>query len=772
MLLTSLTWAGTSTNGAPSLLGSEPGDLRLCNDDVGMILWGPDSAPTLSLGKSDVWDRRKPQPSEPILTLAQMTAMANAGDRRILNGAAYYSAYDSHDFPCPKPAGQAIFRLPFLGTTGTLALKREPNQLGLAAIANGKKLELRIFVSAVRNLIVVSGEGTGLEDGDLEVRLYRHQDTIVPGDKLHPTLAGKNSPKDFEPLPMPTAGASNNILWVAQDFGRDPTFPNGFTTVIAARVVGASMISEIAQGKSGLGTPMIAPKEGRLSHGLTKRFTPINQAPGAAATGRLGKITGRFQLYIAVVTTQDDPDPLRRAQLDLSAAIRLGEEALRAEHEQQLARYEAQPRARAWSADGSLKLDAPWGGLPYKRRPFGYYGDVALCSVDTTRFCFQDSSMWHADFHFNEVNATGLCMQRQFDLLDSYFVMIRALLPMAQANARQVYGCAGAMYPLIHYPLKASTIIHSHITWEQSMEITALLAKPFWLRFRYTWDEKFLRSTAYPVLREGARFYATFLKPGADGLYHVVPTVSPEHRGITKNLEFNRDSQSSITLIRYHLRAAAEAAELLSIDRQERRRWLEIANHLPPYPTVESPEGPIFIDVAGAKPIEYNIPVPLSAIFWGDDIGLDSPPETIELAKRTLRLINVWEPHRGYLGPCRKRLGMFLAADGLSLENVLQSHTGTIHLFPAVPDAFEGGFENLGAQGAFVIASERLRTGVGSVRITSLAGNRCAIANPWPAKKVQVVDLDERRPIATTSTNDVIHFKTKRQHQYKITEPS
>ena len=58
-----------------------------------MILWGPDAAPALSIGKSDIWDRRNPQPAEPVLTLAQITAMAQAGDRKILNGAAYYSAY-------------------------------------------------------------------------------------------------------------------------------------------------------------------------------------------------------------------------------------------------------------------------------------------------------------------------------------------------------------------------------------------------------------------------------------------------------------------------------------------------------------------------------------------------------------------------------------------------------------------------------------------------------------------------------------------------------
>jgi len=225
-----------------------------------------------------------------------------------------------------------------------------------------------------------------------------------------------------------------------------------------------------------------------------------------------------------------------------------------------LARYEAQPHARAWSADGSLKVDVPWGGLPYRARPFGYYGDVAICSVDSTKFCFQDSSMWHADFHFNEVNATGLCLQRQFDALDSYFVMIRALLPMAQANAREVYGCAGAMYPLVHYPLKAKTIIHSHITWEQSMEITAMLAKPFWLRFLYTWDRDFLRRTAYPLMREGARFYGGF--PQAQQR-RPVPCVS--HRLPRASWHYQEPRIQSGHPVRHH-------ADTVSLERRGQSR--------------------------------------------------------------------------------------------------------------------------------------------------------------------------------------------------------
>ena len=752
------------------VLGSEPGSRRLCNDDLGVILWGPDTAPTLSIGKSDVWDRRNPKQPEPIITLQEIMDRAKSGETSVLNGAAYYTAYNSHDFPCPKPVGQLILLLNFVKQDGVITVDQNPRSIHLTATKGTKKLDLRMYVSAVRNVIVLTGEGVGLEAGDMALRLYRHRDTILPGDALHPTLGEGKSPNDFEPLPMPKAGTDSDLFWVAQDFGKEPTFPDGFTSVLAARVTGASLTFEVMEGQTGLGTALITEKEGRLSHGLTKRFTPINQSPGSAVTGKLGALNGPFTVYATVTTTQDAADPVAGAKQMLAEAISKGEGVLWSEHQTQLDAYDAHPHARAWSTDGRLKTDVVWGGVPYRTRPFGYYGDVALCSVDTTKFCFQDSSMWHADFHFNEIDASGFCIQRQFDLLDSYFTMLRTLLPMAQANARNVYGCSGAMYPLVHYPLKSDTVIHTHMTWEQSMEISALLAKPFWLRFQYTWDLDFLRNVAYPVMREGARFYADFLKRSDDGLYHVFPTVSPEHRGITRNLEFNKDSQSSITLIRYHLRVTAQAAELLNVDNEEAIRWREIAEHMPTYPTIETPDGPIFIDVAGAQPIEYNIPVPLSSVFWGDDIGLDSPPEQIALAKRTLEKINVWEPHRGYLKRVRARLGISEPDGSLSLDNILQSHTGRIRLFPAVPAEFEGGFENLGAQGAFVCAAERTKTGVTKAMITSLAGNPCTLANPWPGKRVVVTDLDGDKVIAAEVDDSMVRFPTQKNHRYTIVQ--
>ena len=311
---------------AQSTLGLEPGDHRLQNDDLGVILWGPDTAPTLSIGKSDIWDRRLPK-EQPVITMEEITKRAMAGDKSILNGAAYYTAYSHYDFPCPKPAGQLIVQLPFVEKGGTLHVEKANGASTLTAEHGAKKLRLRIFVSATRNVIVMDGEAAGLAPGDVAFRLWRHQDTIVPGGELHPTLGSeKNSPMDFEPLPAPRAGGEDNVAWVTQDFPGELTFPEGFQSVLALRVEGAASTVAIQENTAGLGTPMIAEKEGRLDHGTFKRFSPINQSPGAAATLTPAQLNGAFTAYATVTTahsrTRDLAGVCRNADILVAAVGR------------------------------------------------------------------------------------------------------------------------------------------------------------------------------------------------------------------------------------------------------------------------------------------------------------------------------------------------------------------------------------------------------------------------------------------------------------------
>ncbi len=740
---------------------------RLENDVLGVRLWGPPSSPTLSLGKADIWDRRWFGDRQPPVTMAKIRELARA-DRlhEIVNDPnnTLYDAYMRYDFPCPKPGAQLILETPFASEAKIEPIDSQSARLLLAG--GGKRLAATIWVALTRPLVAMELEADDLAPEDFQVRLYRHTDTILPGEPVDPTLGGGPSGRDFEPLPAPRACEKDGCWGVLQEMLPDSTFPQGFRFAAAAAARGAAPAVSVREGERGLGTPLWAEQEGRLGHGVIKRYTPINNAPGACAEARFPAVPKA--IFATIATTQDGEDPLEVASGRLAEACRLGTGKLRREH--LAARRSALRKMRAQAHMGeSAVLAAPPMPLPSLRRPGGFYGDIALCSVDSTKFAVQDAAMWHADFHLNEIRAEGMLTLGQFEEVLPYCDMIHTLLPQARDNAREVYGLPGAMYPLAHFPLRCRGIAHTNLTWEQDIGLNGLVSKPLWLYFRHTGDEIFLKTLAYPVLRECARFCAAYLSEGEDGRLHAIPTVSPEHWGLTPRFERNKDCASALALIRYLLRAAAAAARILNLDAGESDAWQKASERLAPYPTYETPSGPVWVDVAGAPPIEYNIPVPLSPVFWGDDVGLDSPPEVQAVARRTLEQINVWVPHRGYLdASVRPRLGIYRPGMAVNAECLLQSYQ-SIRLFPAVPPEGEIAIEHFAAEGGFRVSAVRDAGGrIRDVRIRSVLGGPCRIANPWPGRAVKVMEGSGKELLRLPGTETHIAFDTLRGKVYEL----
>jgi hypothetical protein len=729
---------------AESDLPKDPYDaVKLENDVLGVRVWGPPTQPTLSLGKSDLWDRRWFGDRQPVVTLKRLRELALADRFSEVAGSpnqTVYDAYGKYDFPCPKPGAQLILGTPFAATA-----RVEPDGsqgIRLTVAGHNKKLVARVWVAVARPLVVVECQAEGLQPDDFWVRVWRHRDTIAPGEPVSPTLGGGPSAKDFEQMSPPRAHETQGKWGIAQDFPAERTFPGGFRVVASAAVSGAQAQIACQQDERGLGTPLWAPQEGRLNHGIVKRYRPINEAVGAAATAGFRELPESFVILATIATTQDGPDPIQVAARALDDAAALGLVGLREEQAAALKRGQRTQRAVA-RLGGKEILAAPAVVLPSLRKPDGYYGDVPLCSVGSTKFCFQDAGLWHDDFHLNEIRAEGMLALGQSEELLPYCQMIRTLLAQAQENAREVYGLPGAMYPLVHFPLRCRGIAHTNLTWEQDMGLNGLVTKPLWLYYRYTGDKTFLRDVAYPVLRECARFNAAYLSEEKDGRLHLVPTVSPEHWGLTARFERNRDCTSALTLTGYLLRAACAAAEVLGQDPQEAASWKTAAGRLAPYPSFSTPAGPVWVDVAGAPPIEYNVPVPLSPVFWGDDVGLDSPADVLALANRTLDGINVWAPHRGYLDACvRPRLGIVRPGAAMGPEHLLLSYQ-SIRLFPATASQGEIVMENFAAEGGFRVSA--VRTGGGDirdVRIESVLGGECRVANPWPGRAVEIAAAD------------------------------
>jgi hypothetical protein len=65
-------------------------------------------------------------------------------------------------------------------------------------------------------------------------------------------------------------------------------------------------------------------------------------------------------------------------------------------------------------------------------------------------------------------------------------------------------------------------------------------------------------------------------------------------------------------------------------------------------------------------------------------------------------------------------------------EMLLQSHSGVLRVFPAVPGGWQdASFDSLRAQGAFLVSAKMKAGRIVEVRVTSEKGGRLKLANPF-----------------------------------------
>ena len=740
---------------------------RLYNGDTEISFWNRPAAFTFSLAKNDVWDRRYFGDSKRVITLADVRRVCFEGeigrssDLGLPNAPqALYSAYD---FPCPKPVGQIVVRCPGLVGVGDYeAGVAEDGSVVARAEKGAAQAVLWSHLHRTRNLLVVQGRYTGTGSA-VSVELYRHRDTTPVGTSIvglvhHGGRTGYDYSTDAPangPLPAPEAGADGRFFWIRQAFPAEKTFPGGFECVLMAVLVGADAAIEVRNGASDGGEratihPILDDVHKRLAGWLKQKRMAVervnNAASGCSATATITTPDPSFALVAATVTTRDHPRPLQRARELLDSAVGVGAGGLLTE-------------SRSASAE-SLRT----------------WHEGRVMHYNATSCTYADSTPWHGDYHFNEGHFLPTIVQGKGVDLEPRFAMFEGMLPALHRNAEEVYGCRGIFFPLVHYPIKHDRVVYANVTWEWGIENTAFMLQPYWQRFQYEQDAGFLRDRAYPMMRRAALFYEDYVTLGDDGAYHVVPTVSQEHWGFTPGFRLNRDSVGALSFTKYHLRACAEAAEALGVDEEARARWLHIADHLAPYPTLATEAGPVFCDVRdAARLLNYNITANLIMVLWAEDISLDSPPELLEMARRTYGAIPGREhsPRPGYLRRIRLYLGM-LETPWLCAQGRVLSWPGRIHLYAGVPfgsrvnDSFSGHL----AVGGFEVSASHVQTDVQRVRITSRVGKRCRVKNPWNSPDVLVMDWGSKRLVEHGLRAGTIEFDTEPGRTYALVPPA
>ena len=798
--------------------------VNLSNRQLKATLWGTPNQLTLSLGKNDVWDRRFAFGEVVTLDRIRRGAFSPSNQGKVTMGlmeedgtaAAHPAEWLAYDFPTSKPVGQVTLDCPqFSGAAQPeAAIKMDDGSAQIVLKKDAATLDLTFLTSMTSNVITLHGRGTGLKD-PISLRLYRHQDTCRPGKtgQYISVVPGYDYAADAAKDPnlakiidMPESGTDGTFFWIRQKFPAEKTFPDGFEYYLVALLDGAEATVKLVNGEAGLGIVPVAPPpeaDEFPSLGFQPNYEPLREALGSSATAKTKGIPTKFTAYITVVTSNDAADPLAVAKANLLESRKLALEGLRKQNTDWYEKFYAlRENGRVFSgSDASAEqwLKAAFRSWTSIHSVEGNPDPARLESDAPYAWMEVDTPNWHNVICYNDIYDTPWqTVLNRADRCTEWQGLLKHWLPAARANAREVFNLPGWFIGHGYLPpIKADRYAHSHSILEFAMEIPAQVLKPVWDTWDYSGDEAFLKNTVYPLTRELATFYAAYVTREDDGLYHVIPTVSSEHHGLGYQYSVNKNSASALSFIKWTLRSAADAAEILGVDEPERSQWREISDNMAPYPKWDTPEGPVITDIAGIDPIAhhgFNHFAGWLPVILADQVTLDSDAETKEVYLRSARTIghktwhaadvpyllgassDVAQPEPNWfqkIGPGMK-LDSAKNLQTITLkepERLLNSRIGRIHLFPAVPATATIAFRNFQTRGGFLVTAEKVKGKTTFVEITTRRSIDCEVMNPWPGQEVEIRDKSSNQiyPSRKDNTNgECLIFAAEAGSSYQI----
>ncbi|HFI0239490.1 TPA: glycoside hydrolase N-terminal domain-containing protein [Streptococcus suis] len=330
--------------------------------------------------------------------------------------------------------------------------------------------------------------------------------------------------------------------------------------------------------------------------------------------------------------------------------------------------------------------------------------------------------------------------------------------------------------------------------WGWSPASNAWIMQNVYDYYKFTKDEEYLRSTIYPMLKETAKFWNSFLHYDQESDRWVSsPSYSPEHGTITIG---NTYDQSLVWQLFHDF---MEAAKILNTDQElvdqikvkfEKLKPLHINSEGRIKEWYEEDTSK-FTAAHRGQPGHRHVSE-LVGLFPGTLFSKDTP-EYLEAAKATLNhrgdggtgwskankinlwarlldgnrahrllseqlksstLTNLWDTH-----PPFQIDGNFGATSGMT-EMLLQSHSGYIALLPALPDAWASGqVTGLMARGNVQVDMSWANKNLDKVRLLSNKGGQLII--DYPNVETARVLVNGVEQTFTTVQNGRISLDTK-----------
>lgn len=227
-------------------------------------------------------------------------------------------------------------------------------------------------------------------------------------------------------------------------------------------------------------------------------------------------------------------------------------------------------------------------------------------------------SMWYWDVNI-QAAFWPLYTANRLEVAEAFNEGLLSYVQLAERMSQQFHGLGGVAgdYPHAMY-----------------VSIWPWCAQFLWDYYRYSMDICFLREKAYPLFRQIATFFEGYLQVNEQsGRYEIFPDISPEQGPLTRN------STCSLAAVKYLLRIASEAGELLGEAEADRLKWSTIADNLAMYPTaVSNSYGDVLLDSEWA-PADMHLRHPslLMPIYPIGEINRYSDASLRKRGENTLR---------------------------------------------------------------------------------------------------------------------------------------
>jgi len=346
-------------------------------------------------------------------------------------------------------------------------------------------------------------------------------------------------------------------------------------------------------------------------------------------------------------------------------------------------------------------------------------------------------------------------------------------VPHAREAAKKLYNCEGVWFPIQTDPWGRAT--PEARGWDVWTGAAAWLAQHFWWHYEYTLDKEFLAKRAYPVFKEVAAFYETYLVRDPEGRLVTVPSQSPENCfvGGSSPVSLCIGATMDFELVYDLLTHAIQASEILGVDADKREKWRQILADIPPLQIGKHGQLQEWLeDYDETEPGHRHISH-LFGFYPGDQITPEETPELTAAVRVSLeRRLAHGGGHTGWsaswLCCCYARLregdraveylkhvlkhfatdslldlhpprifqidGNFGCTAGIA-EMLLQSHKGIIRILPALPSAWrDGAVAGLRARGGFEIGIVWKDARPRKITVRSTVGGPCRLRLPQPAR--------------------------------------